>query len=228
MVGTRGARPKAALLFSQKDRMNPHKYAIAIKSCHKFATRRQIQLDTWLNNIDVDFFFVIGNPTPGNGGPVIMDSLACDVSDAFTDIAPKVLAAVTYSLEQNATNLVVVDDDTYLCWLRMLASGFQKFDYLGFVRDYDDHVYMQGSCYSLSERAMERIMKNKHCMTNGIPDDVAVGRCLYGEVPFTHEHRFSIGVPYPESTCWPQKGNDVISAHKMHAAAMRACHSGLV
>jgi len=205
-----------------------YKYAIAIKSCHKHADRRQIQLDTCLNNIDVDFFFVIGNPTPGNGGPVIMDSLACDVSDAFKDIAPKVLAAVTYSLEQNVTNLVVIDDDTYLCWPRLASSGFQKFDYLGFVRDYDFNVYMQGACFTLSERAMERIMKNSHCMTNGIPDDVAVGRCLYGEVPFTHEHRFAVGVPYPESTCWPQKGNDAISAHKMHAAAMRTCHDGLV
>jgi len=208
--------------------MNPHKYAIAIKSCHKFAARRQIQLDTCLNNIDVDFFFMIGNPTPGNGGPVIMDSLACDESDAFTDIAPKVLAAVEYSLDNNVTNLVIIDDDTYLCWPRMLASGFQKFDYLGFVRDYDFNVYMQGACFTLSERAMERIMKNKHCMTNGIPDDVAVGRCLYGEVPFTHEHRFSIGVPYPTSLWWPQKDNAVIAAHKMDTYNMRACHDGLV
>ena len=208
--------------------MNPHKYALCIKSCHKHAARRQIQLDTCLKYVDTDFFFVIGNPTPGNGGPVIMDSLACDVSDAFTDIAPKVLAAVTYSLEQNVTNLIVIDDDTYLCWPRLLASGFQKFDYLGFVRTHADFPYMQGSCYTLSECAMERIMKNNLFMRNAIPDDVAVGNCLYGEVPFTHEHRFSVGVPYPTSVWWPQKGNAQIVAHKMDAVNMRACHDGLV
>jgi hypothetical protein len=208
--------------------MNPHKYALAIKSCHKHADRRQIQLDTWLKHVDTDFFFVIGNPTPGNGGPVIMDSLACAVSDDFKDIAPKVLAAVEYSLDCNVTNLVVADDDTYLCWPRMLASGFQKFDYIGFVRNYGDCPYMQGSCYSLSERAMERIMKNNLFMRNAIPDDVAVGNCLYGEVPFTHEHRFSVGVPYPTSVWWPQKGNAQIVAHKMDAVNMRACHDGLV
>jgi hypothetical protein len=208
--------------------MNPHKYAIAIKSCHKHAERRQAQLDTFLKYGDADFFFVTGNPIPGNGGPVIMDSLACDVSDAFVDIAPKVLAAVEYSLDSNVTNLVVADDDTYLCWPRMLASGFQKFDYLGFVRNYSECPYMQGSCFCLSERAMERIMKNSFYLRNGVPDDVAVGRALYGEVPLTHEHRFSVGAPYPAPRMWPAKVNDIIAAHKLLPALMRDCHSGLV
>jgi len=212
--------------------MNPHKYAIAIKSCHKHAARRQIQLDTWLEHCDDDFFFVLGRSPGLSLGQVdyvtYKDALMCDVSDDFKDIAPKVLGAVQYSLEQNVTNLVVVDDDTYLCWPRMLASGFQKFDYLGFVRTHADFPYMQGSCYTLSECAMERIMKNNLFMRNAIPDDVAVGNCLYGEVPFTHEHRFSVGVPYPTSVWWPQKGNAQIVAHKMDAVNMRACHDGLV
>ena len=211
--------------------MNPHKYAIAIKSCHKHAARRQIQLDTWLDHCDDDFFFVLGRSPGLSLGQVdyvtYKDALMCDVSDDFKDIAPKVLGAVQYSLEQNVTNLVVVDDDTYLCWPRLASSGFQKFDYLGFVRDYDDRVYMQGSCYSLSERAMERIMKNNHCMTSGIPDDVAVGRCLYGEVPFTHEHRFAVGVPYPESTRWPQSSNEIIASHKANRDIMYRIHEAM-
>jgi hypothetical protein len=206
------------------NRENVRKYALAIKSCHKHADRRQMQLDTWLKHVDDDFFFVLGK----GDGKVILDSLACDVSDDFKNIAPKVLAAVEYSLEQNVTNLVVVDDDTYLCWPRMLASGFHKFDYFGFVRSYSEYPYMQGSCFTLSERAMERIMKNKHHMTNGIPDDVAVGRCLYGEVPFTHEHRFSVSVPYPDPAWWPNKKNNVIAAHKMNFMTMHACHDALV
>ena len=203
--------------------MNQHKYALAIKSCHKYAERRQAQLDTWLKHVDADFFFVIGNPRVA-----VPDALLCDVSDAFTDIAPKVLGAVTYALDNNVTNLVVIDDDTYLCWPRMLASGFQKFDYLGFVRSYSECPYMQGACFSLSARAMERIMKNSFYLRNGVPDDVAVGRALYGEVPFTHEHRFSVGAPYPAPHMWPQKDNDIIAAHKLLPALMRDCHSGLV
>ena len=78
---------------------------------------------------------------------------------------------------------------------------------------------------SLNQRAMEMVVNHKKYMVNGVPDDGAVGRCLYGEVPFTHEHRFSIGVPYPERVWWPQKGNNAIAAHKMNPQAMRECHT---
>jgi hypothetical protein len=202
------------------------KPAIAIKSCHRYSDRRQAQLDTWLQDIDCDFFFLIGNPTPGNGGPVIMDSLACDVSDAFTDIAPKILFACMYALQENITNLCVVDDDTYLVPERLFKSGFEKFDYLGFVRSHQDVPYMQGSCYCLSERSMARIIKpvEPYWMAPGVPDDFAVGRCLYGEVPYTHEHRFVVGDPYPGPDRWPSPKNDVISCHKANPKVMREIH----
>jgi hypothetical protein len=201
--------------------MNPyHKVALAIKSCHKYADRRQAQLDTWLKGVNDYFFFVIGSPQV-----TVPNALMCDSSDEFANIAPKVLGAVEHALEEGVTDLVVADDDTYIYWDRMLRSGFERFDYLGFVRNYGSHPYMQGSCYTLSERAMRRIMKNSFYMKNGVPDDVAVGQCLYGEVPFTHEHRFSIGMPYPEAHLWPQKGNNVIACHKMNPQAMRLCHT---
>ena len=199
--------------------------ALAIKSCHKHADRRLAQLDTWLKGIDADFFFIIGNPTPGNGGPVINDSLACDVSDAFENIAPKVLYACEYALGANITNLFVCDDDTYVVYERLMKCGFENFDYLGFVRNYGDTPYMQGSSYWLSERSMDRIVKYKAHMRDGVPDDVAVGRCLYGEVPFTHEHRFAVGETYPETNRWPRRDNDIISCHK--ATQMRLIHAGV-
>jgi hypothetical protein len=201
------------------------KTAIAIKSCHKYAERRQAQLDTWLKSVASDFFFLLGGEPPSSSDTDVL--FIRGASDAFANIAPKVLGAVEYALEENITNLVVCDDDTYIHWTRMVKSGFQKFDYLGFVRSYSAVPYMQGSCYSLSELAMECIMKNKFNMHNGIPDDAAVGQCLYGEVPFTHEHRFSISVPYPPLNMVPQSDNNVIAAHKMNPIAMRACHSSL-
>ena len=189
--------------------MNQHKYALAIKSCHKYAERRQAQLDTCLKQVDADFFFVVGDPAPKGKDFLYIRG----ASDEFQDIAPKVLGAVQYALDSSVTNLVISDDDTYFCWSRLMKSGFYKFDYLGFVRSYNPIPYQQGSFFCLSERAMERIMKNKRHMRNGIPDDVAVGNCLYGEVPFTHEHRFSVGAPYPAPRMWPAKVNDIIAAH---------------
>ena len=207
------------------------KIALAIKSCHRYADRRQSQLDTWLKTVDTDFFFLLGDaPTEYNWNGVT-DALYCrargsfaPVSDAFADIAPKVLHAVEYALADNVTNLVVCDDDTFIHWPRMMESGFERFDYLGFVRSYSDTPYMQGSCYTLSERAMAAIVKRNWYMKNGVPDDAAVGQCLYGEVPFTHENRFSIGVPYPMLQQMPLPNNSIVASHKMNVPSMKMCH----
>jgi len=199
------------------------KAAVAIKSCHKYADRRAVQLATWIPQLDTDFFFIIGGPAP-----VGTDFLYCNaLSDSFTDLAPKVLCAVEYALESNVTNLCVLDDDTYVVPPRLMKCGFHHFDYLGFVRNYGMTPYMQGSCYWLSERAMERILKHRDYMTTGVPDDVAVGRCLYGEVPFTHEHRFAVGEPYPEPDRWPHADNETVSCHKVSPQRMLCVHAGV-
>jgi hypothetical protein len=204
--------------------------ALAIKSCHKYAERRKALYDTWLKDVDTDFFFLLG--AAPNGAPDcdgIPDALysSAVTSDAFADIAPKILLAVEYALEDNVANLCVCDDDSYICWPRMKDSGFEKFDYLGFVRNYGHVPYMQGSCYCLSERAMEEIVRRSSIMRCGIPDDVAVGHCLNRAVPYTHEHRFQVSDPYPEPQQWPRKDNDIIAVHKLNTLQMRECHSSL-
>ena len=200
------------------------KTAIAIKSCLKYADRRKMQLDTWLKDVDTDFFFVIG------GAPETTDTdLLCihGAPDDFTSIAPKLLGAIEYALDENVTNLCVCDDDTYIYWPRMKQSHFERFDYLGFVRSHGNWPYMQGSCYCLSERSMQLIVKSRALMCSGYPDDGAVGQCLYGEVPFTHEHRYQVGSPYPEPTQWPRKDNNIIACHKMNFMQAHTCHTSL-
>ena len=201
------------------------KTAIAIKSCHKYADRRQAQRDTWLKGVDTDFFFVIGDPEPLTESDLLY---LPGRSDAFTDIAPKVLGAVEYALEENVTNLLVCDDDTYISWPRMKESGFERFSYLGFVRNHGPYAYMQGSCFWLDEQSMATLANLKEYMACRTPDDVAVGRCLTGVVPFTHEHRYQVGSPYPEPTQWPRKDNDIIACHKMNFMQMHTCHERLV
>lgn len=204
------------------------KTAIAIKSCHKHAERRQAQLDTWLKYADTDFFYLIGNPTPGNGGPVITDALACDVSDAFENIAPKILYACMYALSSNITNLFVCDDDTYAFYSRLMKSGFEKLDYVGHMRtdgiDYNQNIpYAQGSAYWLTARSMEHIVKRSDIMRGGIIDDGAVGQCLIDKVPFTHDCRYHPG-PAPIA---PDSRNNVITTHKCQPAMMRQVHEHL-
>ncbi len=199
---------------------------IAIKSAHKFADRRQAQLDTWLKDYNGDFFFLVGKPCePARGmEKQYLDTLWCSVSDEFANIAPKVLLACQYALSENVTHLLVLDDDTYLRPERALASGFEQFDYVGFVRTpHNGLPYMQGSCFWLSARSMQAVVKHADLMVNGVPDDIAVGRCLYAEkIPFVHEHRFAVSDPAP--TSMPHAKNDVISCHKCLPDAMRHVH----
>ena len=203
------------------------KVAVAIKSCHKNHVRRTAQLATWIPQLECDFFFLIGNPTPANGGPVISDALSCDVPDAFDSIAPKVYCACKYALETDVRNLLICDDDTYVCASRLLKSGYARYQYVGFVRPYGDiangHVpYMQGSAFWLGEKAMEHIVTSNE-MRPKIIDDGAVGRALCGKVPYVHDARYWPG-PGCEKVPTPQ--NDLITTHKATSMQiMEALHA---
>lgn len=204
------------------------KTAIAIKSCHKYTDRRASQRHTWLKDVDTDFFYVIGRPMPNPDAlECEPDTLYCDVTDTFEDIAPKIVCACIHALEEHVTNLLVADDDTYVSWPRMRRSGFADFDYYGFVRNYGATPYMQGSCYWLSKNAMRAIVNNTHLLKPGAPDDCAVGELLYnyGGFHFVHEHRFAVGDPYPEPPRWPDTNNNVIACHKMNDTKMRAAYA---
>lgn len=198
----------------------------AIKSCHKYAARRQAVADTWLPELQTDFFFLLGLPRL-----VVTDSLSCNVSDAFTDIAPKIQYACRYALEQNVDFMFVCDDDTYVRPDRLLKSGFEKHDYCGFLRTsgFDATYtqgqfvpYAQGSAYWLSARAMEIVASSKE-MQPGVIDDGAVGRALINKVPFTHDHRYDPG-PNVTLDCVPHSTNNLISCHKCPPETMRAVH----
>lgn len=193
------------------------KVKVAIKSCHAHPDRRQAQRETWLPELDTDFFFVIG------GAPTTEeDVLYCQVPDTFSSIAPKIWAACTYALEEGVTNLFVCDDDTYVRPDRLLASDFEKGDYIGFVRT-DGVPYMQGSAYWLSERAMEHVVLHKELMRPGVIDDGAVGQCLVDRVQFVHDWCYQPGPNGLENPPLPQ--NNIITTHKCLPDTMRHVHA---
>jgi hypothetical protein len=205
------------------------KVAIAIKSCQRYSDRRAAVRSTWLQRIpkDWDAFFVIGDRNTA-AKDIGSDVLACDVSDAFANIAPKVKCAVEYAIQERITNLLICDDDTYLVPERAAESGFEHIDYMGHMRtdclDYNKGFpYAQGSCYWLGQIAMHHIACDKEHMTNGVIDDGAVGRVLDGKVPFTHERRF-----YPGPDCLGNiphaNRNATISTHKCLPKQMLAVH----
>ena len=204
-------------------------FKIAIKSCHKYPERRAAQMDTWLKGIDEDFFFLMGDPVPTGG----RDMLYCRCSDAFADIAPKILCACRYALEENTPYLFVCDDDTYVCMERLRRSNFWRGDYIGFMRTDTNPSqnlgipYAQGSAFWLSARSMEWICRNEHLMRPGVIDDGAVGQCLVDKVPFTHDYRYEPGPNPMNERGWrtPMPNNNIISAHKCSPVQMLMAHN---
>lgn len=199
--------------------MTKQKLAIAIKSCHKYAARREAQLETWLKDVDCDFFFLVGDPAPAGN-----DFLYCQgASDEFRNIAPKVLTACEYALSEGVTNLLICDDDSYIRWRAMMRSGFEKHHYVGHMRtddiDYNQGIpYAQGHAFWLSEYAMRHVVNNRAVMTDGVIDDGAVGKALDGWVPLTHDRRYWSG-PTPTIEA------GLVSIHKCTSGDMYVLHS---
>lgn len=211
--------------------------AILIKSCQKYADRRKACRDTWLKNLErvqvtakckqVDYVFVIADPSRGNYQCAEENSLVLDgVSDSFQDIAPKVSCGLRYVLDEGADYVFVCDDDTYVNVERLLANVPVGQDYVGCLRVADlefNHwiPYASGSGYWLSRCAAEFVAASG-LMRPGIIDDGAVGQVLDGRVAFVHDRRY---VPGPIAN--PNWKSNQITVHKCLPATMLSVHEDL-
>lgn len=191
---------------------------VIIKSCHLHGARRRAVRATWLNTLTLDYRFVVGN------GPPLAetDVLQCYKSDAFKNIAPKLRVALACGLTSGHDQFFVCDDDTYVIPAR-LESFLEECsaDYVGCYRHNGGHgfplPYIQASGMVLSKRAAELVVDHETCMVEGVPDDIAVGRSLYGHLDFTDCARFHPG-PVPELV--PGR----ITTHKCLPADMYRIH----
>lgn len=196
--------------------------AIAIKSCHKYAAKAQACRETWVQDVRdwADYFFLLGQPTKGNQPG---DALLCEVSDAYADLAPKILCSCQYALNSNIDRMFVCDDDTYVRADRLYMASKQTEDYVGYIRtgglDWNGNIpYAQGSAYWLSARAMEYIVAAHAEMRPCRVEDGSVGRALIDKVFFTHDYRYYPG-PYPDTR--PTVENKLITTHKCSPELMR-------
>jgi hypothetical protein len=201
---------------------------VIIKSAHRYADRRQLIRDTWLKGLPWDYFFALGIKL--EGPELQQDEQVFPVSDAFQNIAPKLKAALELGLvkEKLYDQFFIVDDDTFVATSRLESEPVlaeicsEEYDYRGWYRDNGGHgyplPYIQGSAYFLSRKAAEIVVASKE-MVNAIPDDVAVGRALYGKVKFTNDNKF-----WPGPNCWeqyPSSENGLISTHKCLTSDMK-------
>ena len=211
---------------------------IAVLSCRGYETRRESQRDTWMKDIrewsgvNVDCRFFLGGQEPRfflEQEPSIWSDevfLACD--DRYDALPSKIAAIARWALDAGYDFIFKCDDDTYVRPSRLLASGFQGCDYLGFIEDRDCHlraypfpVYPHaqgGPGYWLSRKAMQVVASQ---LPNIPQEDFAVGEALArAGIPASHDERY---VHVPE---FPQEGvrPDFISLHKCDPAEMHRVH----
>lgn len=198
------------------------KILVAILSCHKRPAPAQVQRETWLRDATVDHRFFIGRPKTKDEG----DRVFLDVPDDIRQQPLKQRAMVRWALERDYDFVFKCDDDTYVRVDRLLASGFEKWQYSGFVRwttasrrpQEVEHA-QGGAGYWLGREAMSLIWKYDRA-TNGA-EDVNVALCLArcGVLP-VHDPRYR-----PDMETVPTPENDQITAHDCGEEDLRTIHS---
>jgi hypothetical protein len=192
---------------------------VLIKSCNKNRERRSAQRATWINLLPSDWtyaFFIGAGRTTDEP-----DVVSLEVKDDKPNISVKVFRALEWVREEfNPSNVLVVDDDTFLHPQRLVDSGFQRFHCTGLLRqahESNNHTpYPQGSAFWLSRKALDLVLSRPDIMLRehklwGVGDDLAIGQCLKGKIPIMHDDRYTDDVFKPT---FPSSKNTIISAHK--------------
>lgn len=159
----------------------PPKVLIAIPACHSykydnhadgrihrnglFNARVEAVRDTWQKympafaaNVDMKFFY---GRYPVNSEPLLKnDEVLLDVGDDYVSLPHKVKAIYQYALAHGYDYVFKGDDDTFIYVDRLIASGFENFDYTGYVTNDPncpeaERYASGGSGYWVSKRAME-------------------------------------------------------------------------
>jgi len=199
--------------------MNEAKPLIGFLGCHRDEPDAQQQRDTWLVGSPVDHRYFIGRP----GLDERPDVVWVDVDDGYTHLPFKTQAMCRWALSNGYTHLFKTDTDVYLRPERLLACGFEAWDYSGFFRgraeDEPNDVVTGNYCsggsgYWLSSKAMEIVaaaqMEENHLHPEGgyycNGEDVQVGRLMReAGVPCHWDDRYKLR-PYG-----PRPDNDYIS-----------------
>lgn len=174
------------------------KILIAIESCAEHRDRAYAQMLTWAS--------------PDSYIPsIFFDGRKLGTEDGYKELPKKTQRICQWVLDYGFQFILKIDTDTYVHIPRLLASGFERHDYSGYVLSWLETPYCAGPAYWLSRKAMQLVAdadlsKFRH---PSYPDaeDVTVGLVLasHGISPH-HDRRYAL-----HEDVLPT--NDVITSH---------------
>ena len=132
---------------------------IGILSCKYHRPQQQVVRYTWLKDIsrfqNVSYKFFLGKElkgiVPEHDGS---DEIVLDVPDNRRDLFKKTKGMIEYAVTHGYDYLFKCDVDTYCHILRLLSSGFERHDWIGYGEPFG------GSGYWLSRKAMQALLAN--------------------------------------------------------------------
>lgn len=190
---------------------------IAIHACHKYADLRQAQRETWVAKWGhlVDIRWFVGRPAGDEPNVVYLD-----IPDDFVSLGMKTRGSAAWALQHSYTNMLKCDDDTFIHVPRLLASGFEKYQYTGRPCTAGAFTYAQGGAgYWLGPEALQIVADTtnewwvlKPHMHNTF-EDLGTGILmkfnkigLHPDLRYFHATTNDRGFPTPD--------NNIITAHK--------------
>lgn len=225
------------------------KVLIAVQACHRLQELKDAQRDTWMREApaEVDVRMFVGRWEPLNledqrrrarrtGRPFTMpapparvaNEVWLDVEDWLHSLAAKAEAIIRWALEREYDFMFKCDDDAYVHLPRLLASGFEKFDYVGFPvtnnwHGFSAHYAQGGTGCWMSRRAMQAFLEFAEPAEPFLNcEDIRTGRAIErAGIPLEGDRRYE---PYLGTRRAPAPANDVITTHKCRPDCMRSIY----
>jgi hypothetical protein len=170
------------------------KILLAVITCGdpKFKARTDIQRATWLPSVkdaDVRFFLAKQDREP------LADEVFLDVPDDYLSLPTKVKAMFSWSVANEYTHTLKLDDDTVLHPQKLLAN-IPTQDYTGFLNNTHPKPWCSGFAYWLSNRA-QKIIIEAPIPPEEWAEDRWVGGVLHGHSIFpNYDTKFGLILPW--------------------------------
>jgi len=165
------------------------KVLVAVLSCAKHLNRNTACLETWASNAylapapERGIFAALPLPFGKNGSHVSLGLFTgkdLETGDEYVDLPAKIKSLCDFAIDDDFDWLFKCDSDTFVWLDRLLASGFEQFDYIGWaggVVEPAQEYASGGAGYWLSRKAFEIVAKAP--LTSDTCEDRWVGRVLF-------------------------------------------------